>query len=118
MARRSSPTKSRRTIAILMLISVTVLTIDARSSAPIRKVRSVALDVFSPVRSVADKVFSPFRSVWHGAFRYDDLKKDNDRLRAENEQLKGDAALGKAAGDKARHMIGGLTNADDWARSN
>ena len=100
MARRSSPTKSRRTIAVLILISVTVLTIDARSSGPIRQVRSAAQEVFSPVRTVADKVFSPFRSVWHGAFRYDDVKRENDRLRAENEKLKGDAALGKAAGDK------------------
>ncbi len=97
MRRRTSSNTSRRTITILILISVTVLTIDARSSGPIRAIRSVALDIFSPVRSASDKVFSPFRSAWHGAFKYDDVKRDNDKLKAEVERLKGDAANGKVA---------------------
>lgn len=105
MARPSNPLQSRRAIIILVLISITIITIDARASGPVRAVRRVALDVVSPVRSAADTVFSPLRSAWNGTFKYSNLKTENARLRAENDKLRGDAAKGAAADAQYQQLL-------------
>src|SRR4051794_14776106 len=89
MALSSRGGRSRFTLALLILTSITVLTLDFRGSSAIRSLRSTASTVFSPVRDAAGTVFSPVGDAWNGLFHYDDVKKENDRLRAEIDQLQG-----------------------------
>ncbi|MEY2461856.1 MAG: rod shape-determining protein MreC [Acidimicrobiaceae bacterium] len=92
MALSSRGGRSRFTLALLILTSLTVLTLDFRGSSAIQSLRSTASTVFSPVRDAADSVFSPVGNAWNGLFHYGDLKKENARLRQEIDQAQGAAA--------------------------
>ena len=81
--------RSRFTLALLILTSLTLLTLDFRGSSAIQSLRSGASTVFSPVRDAAGSAFSPFTSAWNGLFHYGDVKKENDRLQAELDQVRG-----------------------------
>lgn len=92
MALSSRGGRSRFTLVLLILTSITVLTLDFRGSSAIQSVRNTASSVFSPVRDAASSAFSPATNAWDGLFHYGDLEKENQRLRAEIEQLQGQAA--------------------------
>ena len=92
MALSSRGGRSRFTLALLILTSLTVLTLDFRGSSAIQSLRSTASTVFGPVRDAAGTVFSPVSGAWNGLFHYGDVQKENERLRAEVEQLQGQAA--------------------------
>ena len=47
---------------------------------------------FEPVRSAGDSLFSPIANGWKGAFGYDELQEENDRLRDELAEREGDEA--------------------------
>jgi rod shape-determining protein MreC len=81
--------RSRFTLVLLILTSITVLTLDFRGSSAITSVRDVASTVFSPVRDAASSVFSPFTNAWNGLFHYGDVEKENERLRAQIDQIQG-----------------------------
>lgn len=82
--------RSRSTIIILALASITLLTLDFQGVAIVDGARDGARTVFGPVESAADTVIDPFRDAWSGAFRYDELEAENERLRAQLEELAGD----------------------------
>ena len=83
VSRRSS--RSRFTLLLLVLTSITVITLDFRGQGAgvVESVRDVALDTFAPVQSVTDTVFSPVTNAWNGITNYDDLEAENARLQAE-----------------------------------
>ena len=90
LSRRSG--RSRFTLALLILTSLTVLTLDFRGSSAIHSVRNAASSAFSPVRDSAGNVFSPVSNAWNGLFHYGNLKKENERLRSQLEGAQGQAA--------------------------
>ena len=92
MALSSRGGRSRFTLALLILTSLTVLTLDFRGSSAIHSLRNTASTVFSPVRDAAGTAFSPVSGAWNGLFHYGDVEKENERLRAQVEQLQGQAA--------------------------
>ncbi len=99
--------RSRFTLVVLILASLTILTLDYRDTGPIQGLRGVAATVFSPFRSAGDTVATPFRNGWHGIFGYDDLKDENADLRTQIEQLKGQEvadANAAAENDALRRM--------------
>ncbi|CAN5687254.1 rod shape-determining protein MreC [soil metagenome] len=81
--------RSRFTLLLLVLTSITVLTLDFRGDG-MRAVRDAASTVFSPVRSVADGAFDPIGEAWNGVFDYRDLEAENERLRIELDEIRGD----------------------------
>ena len=81
--------RSRFTLVLLILTSITLLTLDFRGFGPIDSARSAALSVFAPVGDAATSVFRPVGNLWHGAFEYDDLKRENDDLQAQLLDLQG-----------------------------
>jgi rod shape-determining protein MreC len=87
------PGRSRFTLALLLLTSITVLTLDFRGSSAIHSLRNAVSSAFSPVRDTAGSVFSPVGDAWNGLFHYHDVKKENDQLRAQVEALQGQAAV-------------------------
>ena len=89
LSRRSG--RSRFTLALLVLTSITVITLDFRGegSGIVDSIREAAIDLFAPVQSAAETVVSPVSNVWNGITEYDDLEDENARLRAELEDLEG-----------------------------
>lgn len=90
-SRRSSRTpRSRFTLGLLVLTALTVLVLDLPGTGPLDPVRDAAAAVFRPIRAAGDAVFQPISNGWKGAFGYQDVKDENDQLRKELEDQKGD----------------------------
>ena len=89
--------RSRLTLALLILTSIAVLTLDFRDSGVVEGARRAAATVFSPLRGVAETVSEPFSNGWNGITGYGDLKDENEELLARIEELEGDAARSDAA---------------------
>ena len=105
--------RSRFTLVLLILTSVTVLTLDFRGSGTINTLRDGASAVFSPVRSGAERVFGPVGDTWNGVWHYNDVRKENERLRAEIETLQGQQAQQQDA-SKQLAMISELDKIAQW----
>jgi len=88
------PARSRFTLLLLVLTSVTLLTLDYRGagSGAISFVKNGVRDGFAPVQRVSDRLFAPVGDFVGGVLHYGDLRKENDRLRQENADLRGDVA--------------------------
>ena len=82
MAVYRRPARSRFTLLLLVLTSITLLTLDYRGtgSGVVEAVKDGARDVFAPVQDVSDKVFSPVGNFVGGVLHYGDLKSENQRL--------------------------------------
>ncbi len=90
VTRRTS--RSRFTLILLVLTSITLLTLDFRGFAPLDSAKSAVLSVFSPVGDATSGVFKPVGDAWSGAFDGADLKRDNEELRRQIEDLRGQSA--------------------------
>jgi rod shape-determining protein MreC len=88
--RSSNSPRSRFTLGLLILTAVTLLVLDLPGTGPLQPVRNGLVSAFNPIRSVGETVFSPVTNAWRGAFGYEDVKDENDRLRARLEEAKGD----------------------------
>jgi rod shape-determining protein MreC len=99
------PGRSRFTLLLLILTSVTALTLDFRGSGLIDGARSVALTVFGPVKSAASSAFTPVTNTWHGVADYSDVKHENDRLRRRIAELEGEAARKDDAAQQFKELL-------------
>jgi rod shape-determining protein MreC len=107
--------RSRLTLVLLLLTSITVLTLDFRGSSAIQSMRDVAGNVFSPVRDTASSAFSPFSNAWNGLWHYGSVNKENEQLRARIAQLEGqqDANADAAQQLKDLSQVQGITQFTD-----
>ncbi|HJR24155.1 MAG TPA: rod shape-determining protein MreC [Acidimicrobiales bacterium] len=92
--------RSRLTLALLILTSLAVLTLDFRDSGIVEGARRVAGTVFSPLRGVADTISEPFSNGWNGITDYGDLKEENERLRERLEEMEGQRVLEHTASEE------------------
>jgi rod shape-determining protein MreC len=97
----SPPTGSRTRFVILVLASITLLTVGLRDAPVVREVREGASVVLNPVQGAVDTVTAPVRNAWHGVTDYDDLQRENDKLRA---QVEAADANGVRASDAERQL--------------
>lgn len=95
VTRRTS--RSRFTLILLILTSITLLTLDYKGFKPLDSARSAVLSVFSPVGDTASNVFRPVGDAWNGAFEGGDLKRENDDLKRQVDELQGQLAQNSAA---------------------
>ena len=95
--RTPSRSRSRLTLVLLVLTSVTLLTLDYRGFEPLEQARSTVLDVFAPVGDAAESAFEPVSDAWNGATGYDELRDENEELRQRLVELEGQLADGEAA---------------------
>jgi rod shape-determining protein MreC len=94
--------RSRFTLILLVLTSLTAITLDFRGVAFLDGARSTVLDVLGPVRTGVDTVVSPLADAWNGVFDYGDLEAENERLRAELDEARGEAL--EAAGENEQNQ--------------
>lgn len=79
----SRRTGSRTRLTVLLLASITLLTVGVSDAPVVSDVREATSVVTGPVHAAADTVTRPFRNAWQGVTNYDDLERENDRLRDE-----------------------------------
>lgn len=103
LSRRSG--RSRLTLALLVLTSLAVLTLDFRDSAIISGARGVASSAFSPLRGVAEAASEPFSNAWHGVTGYGDLKSENEALRAQLDERRGAAIQNRDATEQLAALL-------------
>ncbi len=72
----------RRVIALLTLTTILLVTIDMRGSSTLNSVKRVFNEVLSPLQDAGRAAAKPFQRAWRGIAEYDDLRRDNERLRA------------------------------------
>jgi rod shape-determining protein MreC len=77
--------RPRTTLLILVLISITIITLDARGDLGsfTSGLKSVASDAFSPIRSGVDAVVRPIGSFLAGTVHYGAVREQNQKLQAE-----------------------------------
>jgi rod shape-determining protein MreC len=95
LPRRSG--RSRLTLALLIITSLAVLTLDFRDTGVVEGLRRGAGTVFSPLRGVADAVTEPFSNGWNGITDYGDVKSENEELRRRLEEAEGDVVEAEGA---------------------
>lgn len=86
VSRRSA--RPRFIVLVLVLLSVTLITVDIRGGAAIPSLRGKSRDLFSPVQAAISSATQPMTDFLHGVFSYGRLSHDNARLRAELTQLR------------------------------
>jgi rod shape-determining protein MreC len=86
------PARSRFTLLLLVLTSVTLLTLDYRGAGAgtITLVKDGVRDAFAPVQRVSDSLFEPVGNFVGGILHYGDLESENERLREEIADIRGD----------------------------
>jgi rod shape-determining protein MreC len=93
---RPSPLASARRghgrlrLALLVLVSLTLIALSLGRSGPATGMRSVFATVFRPVRSASDTVLRPVTDSWHGIRGYDDVRRENARLRDRLSRARGE----------------------------
>ncbi len=100
--------RSRLTLALLVLTSLALLTLDFRDSAIVSTARRGADTAFSPLRGAAETVSEPFTNAWHGITGYGDLKSENEALRARLDALRGRGVQDKDAAAQLAALLGQL----------
>jgi len=100
VARRRRPGRSRRslTIGLLVLVSITIITLDYRGGGhgAISALKRAAHDTFSPVQRGVDAVVRPVGSFLAGAVHYGAVEQQNAKLRAEIGELERRVLEGRA----------------------
>lgn len=98
VSRRPNRTgRSRFTLVLLVLTSITVLTLDFRGSGVVDGLRGGASTVFGPLRDAAAWVGRPFANAWNGITGYGDLEAENEALRERVAELEGSMARAEDA---------------------
>lgn len=103
--------RSRTTLALLLLTAVTLLVLDLPGTGPLDPVRGAFGAAFRPFRAAGNAVFEPLSNGWKGAFGYDDLEKQNEELKAKLEERKSEEADVKRLQQKVADLsrINGVT---------
>ena len=78
---------SRFTLAILLLTSVTLISLDARGYEPLANLRKASTAIIQPFRNIASTVFDPVADAWESLSEGDTLEKENALLREQLSEL-------------------------------
>jgi rod shape-determining protein MreC len=92
-------TRSRLTLLLLVLTSITLLTLDARGNdALVGPLRRGVADVLAPLQSGAAAAVRPVVDAWNGISGYRSLESQNRRLQRSLDDARGQAAASAGAG--------------------
>ena len=92
MAAPRSGQRSRFTVMVLVMVCLTLITIDTKANGGgvLMMIRSNARDVLDPAQSSLSQVAQPVADFADGLVNAGDLKAENRRLRDENGRLQGE----------------------------
>jgi rod shape-determining protein MreC len=79
----------RRTVVLLVLTGVLVITLDRNDNPVIDRIGRGFGVVTSPFERGAEAIADPVVNAWHGVVDYDDVKRENEALRDELERQRG-----------------------------
>lgn len=107
MAVYRRPARSRFTLLLLVLTAVTLLTLDYRGagSGAIGAVKDGVRDAFAPVQRVSDRIFAPVGDFVGGILHYGDIEAENERLRQEIADIRGDLYRADDADRERRALL-------------
>jgi len=97
--------RARSRLMLLVLSAVTLLTLDFRSFGPLASVQRGLRAALNPLRDGTERVLQPVTDAGRGIFDYRDLKRENDALRQENEQLKGQQIQGEVDAETLKRLL-------------
>lgn len=105
----AGPRRTRRRlvlIAVLVLVSVTLITFDARSGTShiTSGLKSIAHDVFSPLISGVNDMLRPIGDFFAGAVHYGSLQSENQHLQAVIGHLRLEVNQTSALREKVREL--------------
>ena len=95
----------RRVLLGLILTALLLITLDLRGNPVIDGAREGFSRLFQPVRDGADAVVRPVRRAWQGIFTVDDLRRENEALRAEIERQRGAAIAAEASVRESQELL-------------
>jgi rod shape-determining protein MreC len=87
----------RRAIILLVLSSILLLTLDLRGNPLIDRMRSAFSNILTPFEKAGDVIATPIRNAWHGATDWQDLERENEALREQIAQQRGNDLAARAA---------------------
>jgi rod shape-determining protein MreC len=82
--------RSRSTLTLLVLASLSAILLDAQGPGLVDGVRDGAVDALAPVRSVTGAALEPVGDLLAGVAGYDDLEQENEELRERVDELEGE----------------------------
>ena len=88
----------------MILLSITVLTLDAKDVPVLGSIRSGVLRAVSPVGGAFKWATTPLRNAWNGMNNYDDLEAENHRLRRRLDALTGKALVNSDAAEQVTRL--------------
>ena len=97
--------RSRITIALLVLTSLALLTLDFRDTAMVQSARSAAGSAFAPLRGAAETATRPITNAWNGITGYGDLEDENAELRERIAELEGREVLTEDAVEQLEELL-------------
>ncbi|MEX0767799.1 MAG: rod shape-determining protein MreC [Microthrixaceae bacterium] len=73
--------RSRYVLLVITLLTLTIITLDARGVPFVSSARDSSRDAIAPARSASRWLSSPFRNAWNGITGYGKLREENEELR-------------------------------------
>jgi rod shape-determining protein MreC len=100
------PNRRRTILILLVLISITLITLDSRGgdSGVGGRIRNTARDVFAPIQDGVDSVTEPIEDWWDGVTRSGDIKAENRTLRRQLQRARGEVAAARASIREVREL--------------
>ncbi len=80
---------TRIKLAVLVLLPVTLVSLDLNDFAPLELGRDAVQDALSPLISGVSRITRPVADAWNAVGGYEELRQENELLRAEVEELRG-----------------------------
>jgi rod shape-determining protein MreC len=89
--------RRRRTLVLLVITSLALVSLDERGSGVINSARTAAQDVVAPIQNLADDVIDPVADWFDGLGRADELRNENEKLRRQLDAAKSEIAASEAS---------------------
>jgi rod shape-determining protein MreC len=97
-------TRRRYVLALLVITSLILISLDSGGSGVIGSLRSAARDVIAPVQNLVDDAFNPVRNWVNDVTDAGKLRSENDTLRKQIDQLQGEVNRSKAVGSEVSQL--------------